>query len=91
MNYTSWNHIADVYAKVTQSCPTLCSPLVWPTRLHGILQARKLEWVVMSFSRGSSRPRDGTQASCRLVYHLHHQGGIHIIDVRHFNFYKLSS
>ena len=33
MNYTSWNHIADVYAKVTQSRPTLCNPLVWPTRL----------------------------------------------------------
>ena len=32
-------------------------------RVHGILQARILEWVVFSFSRGSSQPRDQTQVS----------------------------
>ena len=32
--------------------------------VHGILQARILEWVIMSFSRGSSPPRDGTCVSC---------------------------
>ena len=32
--------------------------------IHGILQARILEWVAISFSRGSSRPRDWTQVSC---------------------------
>ena len=32
--------------------------------LHGISQARVLEWVDISFSRGSSQPRDGTQVSC---------------------------
>ena len=32
--------------------------------IHGILQARILEWVVISFSRGSSQPRDGTRVSC---------------------------
>ena len=32
--------------------------------LHGILQARVLEWVAISFSRGSSRPRDWTLVSC---------------------------
>ena len=31
--------------------------------VHGILQARVLEWVATSFSRGSSRPRDRTQVS----------------------------
>ena len=31
--------------------------------LHGILQARILEWVAIPFSRGSSQPRDGTQVS----------------------------
>ena len=31
--------------------------------VHGILQARKLEWVAIPFSRGSSQPRDGTQVS----------------------------
>ena len=39
-----------------------CSP---PTScLHGIVQARILEWVAISFSRGSSQPRDGTWVSC---------------------------
>jgi len=32
--------------------------------VHGILQARILEWVVIPFSRGSSRPRDQTWVSC---------------------------
>ena len=48
-------------AKVTQSCLTLCNPVDYP--VHGILQARKLEWVAVPFSRGSSQPSDGTQVS----------------------------
>ena len=40
----------------------LCSPP--GSSVHGILQARILEWVAISFSRGSSRPRDRTQVSC---------------------------
>ena len=36
---------------VTQLCPTLCLP---GSSVHGILQARILEWVAISFSRGSS-------------------------------------
>ena len=47
--------------KVTQSCPTLCDPR---DLVHGILQARILEWVAFPFSRGSSQPRDLTQVSC---------------------------
>ena len=39
--------------KVIQLCQTLI--------VHGILQARMLEWVVFPFSRGSSWPRDGTK------------------------------
>ena len=42
--------------KVTQLCPTLCDPMNYT--LHGILQARILEWVAFPFSRGSSQPRD---------------------------------
>ena len=45
--------------------------------VRGIFQARILEWVAISFSRGSSRPRDGTQVSCigrQTLYHLSHQG-----------------
>ena len=43
-------------------CLTLCYPMNYT--VHGILQARILEWVTFSFSRGSSQPRDGTQVSC---------------------------
>ena len=45
--------------KVAQSCQTLCNPLGYT--VHGILQARILEWGAISFSRGSSQPRDQTQ------------------------------
>ena len=44
-----------------QSCPTLCDPVdcsLLGSSVHGILQARILESVTISFSRGSSRPRD---------------------------------
>ena len=51
-----------VKVKVAQSCTTLCDPMDYT--VHGILQARILEWVAFPFSRGSSQPRDQTQASC---------------------------
>ena len=35
----------------------------WCATVHGILQAKVLEWVAISFSRGSSQPRDRTQVS----------------------------
>ena len=50
-----------------ESCPTLCDPMDCSppgSSIHGILQARILEWVAISFSRGSSQPRDQTQVSC---------------------------
>jgi len=49
---------------VAQLCPTLCNPMDCSpsgSSVHGILQARILEWVAIPFSRGSSRPRDQTQ------------------------------
>ena len=51
-------------SEVAQSCLTLCDPMdcSWPgSSHHGILQARILEWVAISFSRGSSWSRDQTQ------------------------------
>ena len=51
-----------VEVKVAQSCLTLCDPM--ECIVHGILQARILEWVAGPFSRGSSQPRDRTQVSC---------------------------
>ena len=47
-----------VKVKVTQSCLTLCDPMDYT--VHGILQARILQWVAFPFSRGSSKARDRT-------------------------------
>ena len=47
--------------KVTQSLPTLCDSMDYT--VHGILQARLLEWVAFPFFRQSSQPRDRTQIS----------------------------
>ena len=50
--------------KVAQPCPTLCDPMNLPvSSVHGILQARMLEWFAIPFSRGSSQPRGQTQVS----------------------------
>ena len=67
---------------VTQSWPTLCNPVECSppgSSVHGILQARILEWVAISFSRGSS-PTQGLNLSllhCRqILYHVNHQGSL---------------
>ena len=56
-----------ICAQSLQLCPTRCGPmdhsLPGPS-VHGILQAGLLEWVAISFSRGSLLPRDGTSVSC---------------------------
>ena len=81
-NYTKWSkpereiQIAErcwKWREVTL-CPTLCDPLdcsLLGSSIHGIFQARVLEWVAISFSRGSSQPRD---YSLQMLYHLSHQG-----------------
>ena len=56
-----------VSLSVAQSRPTLCDPMHCSppgSSVHGIFQARLLEWVTISFSRGSSRLRDQTRVSC---------------------------
>ena len=45
-----------VKVNVAQSCPTLFDPIDYI--VHGILQARILEWAAFPFTRGSSQPRD---------------------------------
>ena len=55
-----------MHAKLLQSYPTLCDPMDCSppgSSVHGILQARTLEWVAMPSSRGSSQPRDRMQIS----------------------------
>ena len=64
-----------MHAKSLQSCLTLCVPMDHSppgSSIHGILQARILQWVAMPSSRGSSQPRDWTQVSLCL---LHWQAG----------------
>ena len=59
--------------EVAQSCLTLCNPVdcsLPGSSLHGILQARILEWVSISFSRVSSRLRDRAHVSCTAGKHL---------------------
>ena len=58
-------HLQSV-CPVAQSCPALCDPMDCSppgSSVHGILQARVLEWAAVPFSRGSSRPRDRTRVS----------------------------
>ena len=60
----SWRKVKVL---VTQSYPTLWDPMDCNppgSSVHGILQARILEWVAFPFSRGSSQPRDQTWVSC---------------------------
>ena len=53
---------------------SVVSDSLWPPRtgsppgssIHGIFQARVLEWGAIAFSRGSSRPRNRTQVSCTI-------------------------
>ena len=61
-----------------QLCPTLCDPRDYSppgSSVHGISQERILEWVAISYSRGSSWPRDRTHISCifcigrQILYH----------------------
>ena len=51
-----------VKVKVAQLCLTLFDPMDYT--VHGIFQARILEWVAFPFSRGSFQPRDQTGVSC---------------------------
>ena len=54
------------WTEVAQLCPTLCNPIdcsLPGSSVHGILQAIVLEWIAISFSRGSSQPRTRTRVS----------------------------
>ena len=58
---TSFQGVGEGEGEVAQSCPTLCDPMDCSppgSSVHGILQARILEWVAISSSRRSSQPRD---------------------------------
>ena len=53
VRFLGWDAAAAAAAKLLQSCPTLCDPLDSSppgSSVHGILQARTLEWVAISYS-----------------------------------------
>ena len=59
-----WSEVK--WSEVTQSCPSLCGTMDCSLpgfSIHGIFQARVLEWGAISFSRGPSWPRDRTRVS----------------------------
>ena len=74
-----WSDLAactHVHAcSVAKSSPTLCDPMecrLPGSSVHGIFQARILEWIAIFFSRGSSRFKDWTRISCsdrQILYH----------------------
>ena len=72
--------VPPVKVKAAQLCPTLCDPMDYT--VHGILQARMLEWVAFPFSRASFQPRDWTQVSCLsgAFYQLSHKGSPGILE-----------
>ena len=64
---TPWASLVErhMQRRIAQLCLILCDPMDYT--IHGILQARILEWVAFPFSRGSSQPKDQTQISCIAV------------------------
>ena len=74
--------LVTTLCEVAQLCPTLCDPMdcsLLCSSVHGIFQARVLEWVAISFSRRSSQPRDWTPVSLfigQTLYCLSHQGSL---------------
>ena len=84
--------LAQVKVKVTQSCPTFCNPTDYT--VHGILQARLLEWEAFPLSRGSF-PTQGSNPGlphCRqILYQLSQKGSPRILEWVAYPFSRISS
>ena len=66
-NSSDYKWLQKGESEVARSCLTLCNPMdcsLPGSSIHGISQARIMQWVAISFSRGSSWPRDQTRVSC---------------------------
>ena len=59
-----WSESSSVVSDSLRPCTWTVHGLYMDCIVHGILQARILEWVAIPLSRGSSQPRDHTQVSC---------------------------
>ena len=70
-------HVMRVQCSVSQSCPTICNPRHYyslpGSSIHGIFQARILEWVAISYSSGSFWPRDQSYIPCIGRWILYHR------------------
>ena len=76
---------------VSKSCPTYCNPMGCSppgSSVHGTFQAKILEWVATSSSRGSARPRDWTHVSCIGRWILYHWA---TWESKKFHFFEASS
>ena len=70
-DFTLYDNLSAVLCLVTQWCPTLCDPIdcsLPSSSIHGIFQARILEWVSISFFRGSSQLRGRTHILLHLLH-----------------------
>ena len=83
LNARKCSRLLCACAKSLQSFLTLCDPIDWSpldSSVHGILQAKILEWVTVTFSRGSSQPGDRTYISYvswidrQILYYRRHLG-----------------
>ena len=98
VSYILWDRYMHTHVcLVTQLCLTLWDFMdcnLPGSSVHGILQARILEWVTMHSSRGSFQPKDQTQGllHCRwILCHLSHQGSSYIYIYTKCIFLKLKS
>ena len=93
--FPNLSHSFTIYfiseVKVTQLCQTLWDPIDYT--VHGILQARKLEWVAIHFSRifPTQRSNPGLPHFRQIVYKLSHQGSPRILAWIAYSFSSRSS
>ena len=91
-----WGLLSCCCCLVAKSCPTLLQPLGYSlpgSSVHCVSQARILERVAVSFSRGSSPPRDGTHVSCigrRILHHWATRGLWNLVLNSDFAIYSLN-
>ena len=97
------NRPTESESEVGQSCLTLCDPMdgsLPSSAIHEIFQARILEWAAISFSRGSSQPRDRTWVSCIAVrrfivwatreanWKKYSKKGLELVNRKHITFHQ---
>ena len=89
----------SLFCAYAQLCPTLCDPIDCSSSVHGIILERIWQWVAMSYSKGSSHPRDRTcvcyvsYIGRQILYHsLCHLGNPSLSLLRHKKiFFKYNS